>query len=604
MQVARQWMNQVRQRLSDISITNKLAIFYVLILIISITVCTLLYQQIYSRLVYNKIGEASIQILYSIKSSVNQTIDNLNNYSKMTLANEDLQSTLRNRNIYSDLATQKRVHEYLVHLIEAVPQIESVYFFDNESHEYMVGNLGINQFKLGSIEDASWYHEVLDNNGSYILKLNGGGAFFKDEKRNFVSMIRVVRDTESIKPIGILILNIRESAFQLSYGDIVDQYKTNITLLDENKESIVNTDDATNELEGYLSKVETKEYDVKRMQIDGDDMIVSHLRDSQFNWNIVSMMPVRELSSESRAVNWIGVAVIVMNSILLFIGSVFISRMITTPIKKLLASMRGIERGVFKPVEINVGRNEIGRLRDGYNIMISEIQNLIKRVIEEHKIKRQTELNLLQAQIKPHFLYNTLDSINALAITGKTDEVSEIVEALGHYYRINLSKGREIITIGEELDGLRSYLAIQKIRYGSMFDVVYEVDERILNRRIPKLILQPLVENALYHGIRAQGEPGVITVTANLAAGSILLQVADDGAGMDEEMLQLLSGEKLDSDAVSFGVRGTMERLRIFFGVDHICQIESKPGNGTKVTIQIPDTEGSEHDRGSFSQYD
>ncbi|MFC5531454.1 sensor histidine kinase [Cohnella yongneupensis] len=577
------------------SITNRMAIFYIIILVFSIALCTLLYQQIYYRITSDKISEVSMQNLYSIRTSVEQTIDNLNNYSKMTLANDDLQYTLRSGNIYTDLVTQKRVHEYLVHLIEAVPQIESVYFFDSHSNEYMVGNLGINQFNLSDIKDAGWYNEVLEHQGSYILKLNGGGAFTRDTNSNFVSMIRVVRDLNSIKPIGILILNIRESAFKLSYNNILDKYKTDVTLLDENDESIVKSGEASvRDMEHYLSLSGMKEYDSRIEKRNGAQYLYSHLHDSNNNWKLVSVMPIEELLSESRSVSWVGLLIILVNGILLFIGSIFISRILTNPIKKLLRSMRSIERGEFKQVDIKAGHNEIGRLRDGYNMMIHEIQKLIGRVIEEHNFKRKAELNLLQAQIRPHFLYNTLDSINSLAISGRTEAVSEIVEALGQYYRISLSKGKEVITIGEEIEGVRNYLKIQKIRYGDMFDVSFDIDERVLDRKILKLILQPLVENALYHGIRAQGEPGTIQISAKYAPDFILLTVEDDGAGMSEESLRKLLDDELNANAASFGVKGTLERLRIFYGVDQICTFESRVGSGTKVTIKIPNAERNE----------
>jgi len=586
----------IKNKLSDLTITFKMAVFYIAILIISISICSILYQQIYYRLTSNKVGDVSMQILYSIKTNIEQNIDNLNNYSKMTLANDDLQNILRNGEIYSDLVTQDRLRQFLVKLMQAVPQIASVYIFDNYGNKYSVGNLGINQFTLNKIEEASWYDEALRNNGAYILRLNGEGAFEKDPDKNFVSMIRVVRDIESIKPIGILVINVRESAFEGSYNSIVNNYKTDITLLNENNESIVKSSNASKySFNDYINSNGMKEYGSRIERKNGSEFILSYLKDSRFNWKIVSVMPFGELSSESKTFSFIGLIVILVNSFLLFIGSIFISRMITIPIRKLLKSMKGIELGEFKKVDIKAGKNEIGQLRDGYNIMIYEIQKLIKRVIEEQKVKRKAELNVLQAQIKPHFLYNTLDSINSLAISGKTEEVSEIIEALGNYYRVSLSKGKEVITLEEEIEGVRNYLTIQKIRYGNMFSASFDVDERVLNHKILKLVIQPLVENALYHGIRAKGESGTIKVSAKYCNSDIYLVIEDDGVGMSEEFLNKLLDINVDLNSKSFGFRGTIERLRIFYGIENICKIESKIGLGTKVTIKIPKVEENEH---------
>lgn len=220
--------------------------------------------------------------------------------------------------------------------------------------------------------------------------------------------------------------------------------------------------------------------------------------------------------------------------------------------------------------------------------MILEIQKLIQQTVEEQRIKRKAELNVLQAQVKPHFLYNTLDAMGYLALSGKSEELYESLEALGSYYRISLSKGQEVITINEEIDIVKSYLILQKLRYGEIFNVNYDIDERAYDYKIPKLVLQPLVENAIYHGIKPKGEAGLIKICVKTENEQIILSVEDDGVGMSEEQLGSIKSDAIDSNSTSFGLKGTIKRLQFFYGITDIYTIESKKRYGTKIDISIP----------------
>ena len=279
-------------------------------------------------------------------------------------------------------------------------------------------------------------------------------------------------------------------------------------------------------------------------KVGNKDYLLSYLNIPKYDWKIISMMPFNELSKESSIFSVIAFIVIALNSLLVFIGSVFIARMITTPIKKLIKSMKNVEKGEFKKVDITAGNDEIGKLRDGYNIMISEIQILINKVVEDQKIKRKAELDVLQAQIKPHFLYNTFDAISSLALMGRNDEVYKVMKALGSYYRISLSKGSEVITIGEEIEVVKNYLTIQQVRYGDIFTVSYDIDEVAKKFNILKLILQPIVENAIYHGIKPKGEKGNINISAKYCRRSyytVLLKIMEL-EWMNRKLLKLLTG--------------------------------------------------------------
>ncbi len=576
-------------KLSDMRIGVRFTLFYCIILIFSILLSNALYQKIYSNTALKKVSDLSVQTLYSVKTSLDLMISNVDNYSKIILSNDDLQLLLRNGNIYSDLRVQGRLGTYLNKLTQETSFISSVYIFDNSGNEYSINNQDDLQFMPTNITNAEWYDLVVRKKGAYVLKLNGGNTFGNTPKDNFVSIIRLIRDINSTSTLGVLVINISENAFKDSYASIINNYTTGVTILDENNESIVKLNVLDNsEIKNLMVSFKYSDHGYMMKRIKDMEYLVSYLVDKRSNWKIVSLMPAKELSNETAVPGLIGLAIIIINSLLMFIGTILTSRIITIPINKLLKSMKGIQKGEFKKVDISAGSNEIGQLRDGYNMMIYEIQQLIDRVITEQRIKRKAELNVLQAQIKPHFLYNTLESINSLILMEETEAACDIVDALGSYYRLSLSKGKEVITISEEIDIVRNYLNIQQIRYANLFSVQYKLDERAGSFKILKLILQPLVENALYHGIRVKGERGTISIETEYLQDFIRIKVEDDGVGMSKECIRRILDDSTDTGVLSFGLRGTIERLRIFYSSDDCFSIESVIGSGTKITILIP----------------
>ncbi|KNY27810.1 cache domain-containing protein [Pseudobacteroides cellulosolvens] len=345
-------------------ISVRFTLFYCVILIFSILLSNALYQKIYSNTALKKVSDLSVQTLYSVKTSLDLMISNIDNYSKMILSNDDLQLLLRNGNIYSDLRVQGRLGTYLNKLTQEISFISSVYIFDNSGNEYSINNQDDLQFMPSNITNAEWYDLVVRKKGAYILRLNGGNAFGNIPKDNFVSMIRLIRDINSTRTLGVLVINISENAFKDSYASIINNYTTGVTILDENNESIVKLNVLDNsEIKNLMESFIYKDHGYMTKRIKDIEYLVSYLVDNRSNWKIVSLMPAKELSNETAVPGLIGFAIILINSLLMFIGTILTSRIITIPIKKLLKSMKGVQKGEFKEVDIRVGSNEIGQLR-------------------------------------------------------------------------------------------------------------------------------------------------------------------------------------------------------------------------------------------------
>jgi two-component system sensor histidine kinase YesM len=238
--------------------------------------------------------------------------------------------------------------------------------------------------------------------------------------------------------------------------------------------------------------------------------------------------------------------------------------------------------------------DEITELGMSFNIMIGKIKELLDSKIKEQENLKKAELRALQAQINPHFLYNTLDTIIWMAESKKTDQVVKIVSALSNFFRISLSKGMDWITIGEEVERIKSYLTIQKMRYRDILDFKIEVEKDVAENTILKLILQPLVENALYHGIKNKRQGGTINIRARrMGDNEVLLEVEDDGIGFTPEKLAQLRAELEDDSGdfkmeSGFGIGNVNNRIRLYYGRSYGVSIRSEYNTGTCVTLVIP----------------
>ncbi len=272
-----------------------------------------------------------------------------------------------------------------------------------------------------------------------------------------------------------------------------------------------------------------------------------------------------------------------------------ISRSIYLPITKLHNVTTTITQNDLQSLINRDNSDEITELGMSFNIMIGRIRGLLDAKVEEQENLKKSELRTLQAQINPHFLYNTLDTIIWMAESRKTNNVVEIVSALSTFFRVTLSKGRDWITLREEIQHTESYLTIQKMRYSDILDYCIDVDPDILGCTILKLTLQPLVENALYHGIKNRRGGGTITVRAKrMDNNSVLLEVEDNGVGFTSYKLGRVREEIEDEDSEirlresGFGLENVNKRLKLYYGQQHGLSIESEYGVGTLVTLTIP----------------
>lgn len=272
----------------------------------------------------------------------------------------------------------------------------------------------------------------------------------------------------------------------------------------------------------------------------------------------------------------------------LFFAS-FLSKSITRPIHALQHTMRQVEQGnLCQRCDVRSG-NELGQLSDSFNHMIATMQSLMDETARVAEQKRISEWRALQAQIQPHFLYNTLESIIWMSHAGRNAEVVEMTSALASLLRRSIGTGSDANTLAEELDHVKSYLTIQKMRYNEKLQYELDIDPQTTGCLLPKLILQPLVENAIYHGIKVKQTGGTVRVESFLEEERLLITVEDDGVGMSEEQLaHIFERKQSDAESTKIGVCNVNERLQYFFGPDAVMRYYSTPGKRTMVMLVLP----------------
>lgn len=317
------------------------------------------------------------------------------------------------------------------------------------------------------------------------------------------------------------------------------------------------------------------------------------------HWRVVGVSFVQELITDSlwelgRIIIFVGLLILIVMAVISFI----LSKVVSHPIRTFAEEMEQFEQNTadftYEPVG---GVREVRILSESFGHMVKKLQDLMGTIKDEQQNLRKTELRALQAQINPHFLYNTLDSISWMTERGKKDDVVEMVNALATLFRISISKGHELIPIRNEIQHAESYLQIQSYRYKNQFSYEFNVEEDCLDYLCNKITLQPIIENAIYHGINGLVDGGRITITVKSQDDNIVMTVEDNGNGMTDEQIETIMN-KDRSDKTGIGIKNVNDRLKIYFGNEYGITIHSELDEGTKVIILMPKVkEASEYEK-------
>ena len=406
----------------------------------------------------------------------------------------------------------------------------------------------------------------------------------------YTTFAEIDKDTELVDPYSLIYKFRRDvNGLRKSTDDV--RSKMWLSSIWANLESLENR---VNDIESNM--LEGGHYDENLAMLDSSIYMLTELIQEdiqQYIYCQASNMGDVQESLDKREIYFLISSVLMIAAIATMITMIAsnISRSVTKPIDELVDVTEKVATGDLTVRAGNKSEDELGRLSKSFNNMADVIEEMMSQIKEDEQKMRNTEIRLLQEQINPHFLYNALDTIVWLIETGEDEKATNMVMSLSEFFKLVLSHGKEYISIRDEELHVRSYLEIQQIRYADIMDYDINIDPKIYDYKVLKLTLQPIVENALYHGIKYMRAKGHISVSGSMVDGLIKLVVSDNGVGMSEDTLEQLrytiSRPCKDGDE-GFGLANVNERIRINFGEEYGMQIESAEGQGTTVTVVIP----------------
>ena len=554
-----------------LSLRKKIMFSYTILVVISISISSVIF--LYSR---DYVTNRSMQdiALESIQAD-NRTFDTTRQYihsmSMSIIANQLVQSALTE----NDWEADRIVQRYVMETVSLDPIVSSAYIFRPDGARYYSDKVTLKPIAYSAIQRTPVFAKIAARNGGYVVTRNAGGLIH--DGIEYFSFMRTINSLKTLKPIGLLCINVE-------FEKIFNPRKEPIQIVDEEEGTLVlwNNDSGIvdpKSVPALFAGGDTFSL-IRRHQ--NKNFALVGVKNRDLSMTFVRSIPVYNAPLPLSMYTTVIALTLLLNGVLFIFGSFWISRYISRPVKTLIEAIEGVYNGNFNYVTTITTHDEIRRFQDVYNITIKKIQQLFSDIIEEQKALRRAELEITIAQINPHFLYNTLNTINSLAVMGKTAEVSETIKALGDFYKSSLNNGEDLITLEKELDSIRSYIYIQQLRYAGLFHMEYDIQPEALNVRVPKMILQPLVENAIYHGIRMSvEEEGLILIRAWVEESNLRIEVTDNGNGMSGERLEEVRKGK------SIGLGATMRRIAIVCGEGSEFKIQSTLGEGTTISIQM-----------------
>ncbi|TVX97372.1 cache domain-containing sensor histidine kinase [Cohnella terricola] len=534
------------------------------------------------------------EIIKQVNMNIQSYVDNMENISLLALTNKDVKYYIsdnsfisaENRRIY-----EKRISDLFQAILYTRKDIASIMVFGYNGRA--VSDRRITTVNPNAKpEDQEWFKMAQRERGKSVISAPHVQNIIADEYRWVVSLSRELKSTDGIKAEGVFLVDLNLSVIndicnninlgKKGYLFIVDNQGT---IVYHPQQQLIDSKLRSERIDDVIQAASGTSFVAK----DGDGKRIYSVQDTNFGWKIAGVAYTDDLIASNR---------VLRNAILLYslcgltislLLSVWLSHRLSKPIKVLQRDMKQVEKGNFD-IQTEIGQmNEIGQLGRSFNLMVSRTKFLMQEMIDNQESKRKSELLLLQSQINPHFLYNTLDSIVWMAEQKQHEEVVLMTAALAKLFRASITKDQELVPIRVEVEHITNYLLIQKMRYNDELDYIIDIDESILSFKTLKILLQPFVENAIYHGIRKMygRDDGMITIRGRQVKDQIVFEVEDNGLGMTTEQLARIR-VNAESGSEGIGIRNVNERIKLYFGHEYGIQIRSEIESGTCVTITIP----------------
>ncbi|MCX7842003.1 MAG: sensor histidine kinase [Clostridia bacterium] len=590
----------------NMSLQKKLIITYFVLIFFPLSTVGLIAYNISAASVKSEVARYISEVLQQVNDNIDNTVYELDRMASILISDEEVHRILakdKNRPYAEIIRDEETMNNKINSLINFRTNIEGFFVFSYNGEVYSYNGAN-NSIRLDyTFTSTRWYEVMRSLNIKKLLLPTHiqDQVLSSGQKKVVFSLIREISPIDTRKSLGNILIDVNTDAIKKIWDKLNTQKYQEFVIVDNNKTIIYHTreEHISNQFRSnYISRILKSRNGSFITEVNNSPALITYNTSRLTNWTVISIIPVNILYKNIRNLAYIIVLFVTLCILLSFFIAVVLSRNITKPISTLRQLMKRAESGQF---DINIpvkSKDEIGALSLSFNNMITRINSLIQTVYETRILKKEAELNALQAQINPHFLYNTLQIVDIIAEQEGIDVISTVCRSLSRMFRYSINRGKEIVPLSSEIEHVKDYINIQKIRFQDRFDVVYDIEPSLLKNKIIKLVLQPLVENALLHGVESKKEKCLITISAKKSHDQIKLYVEDTGMGMDEKQLHILMesiddeivhAELDDTDRRSIGLKNVNARIRLYFGEKYGITIDSKLNVGTRVTVTIPE---------------
>ena len=591
-------MTRIKQWVDHLSVKKKLIFYgYLILTLVLIIICLALLLKNYNDVIADrqKNDEASVSTLAESLGILQSDIKDFSTYicinndiHNLLTANEsEVQEKNKNAKLWLEEAPMAIVQD----MMSLKGHIKTIAIYpENGIRPYLrCMDAGAYVDDIDAIRSTETYKETLKAKNGMVWRYvpKGKSDTYQTNRFNKLVLYREIFDLTQKKTLGYIVIGVSSEYFENVCQNTLKNEKERVLVLDQNGNHLVQTGKIDGKLDEYLSSDEflQQNYKERKTHFQYGDYEV-YCRQMEKNSSIVCrIVPIYSLQMQFRDIAYMPLLLLIGMMIGLLPLLAIISNLVTKPLRQLCTAIDQFSTGDFEQqVEVTT-HDEVGEVAECFNRMVLAIKELIDKNYVITLQEKESELAALQAQINPHFLYNSLSIINWKAIEAGEDEISHVTLALSTYYRTSLNRGETMTTVAKEIDNIRAYLKIQLVMHDNEFRVVEQISDGLNDYLIPKLILQPLAENAIDHGIDvSDNENPTLWLTIREEAEHIFFEIRDNGAGMTQEKADQI----LTYQSSGYGVRNVCDRIHVLYGEKGEMKIESTPGKGTRVFIRIP----------------
>lgn len=591
-------MKWVPFRFRRINLQQKFILVVVLFILLPVATAGVFFYISSEQYVMERTATEGRQTIKLLQKNVELLLQNYEQELMTLYQNEELVRSLGSFR-ENELEAEGAVNRFLREFLRGKEHIDSIYLFLHNSEQYFFYDQKGSVFFMNQLQaHPEWTQRLQDSQGetlwlsTYRLPAN---RYSTQDSYYFIGAMQI-RDTFGLlEPLGVMMVNIKVEALEQLMSDI--QVSPNgFLLLTDSAGNIVwhrNPDvlgrnvQQSPMLQALTEKLLINPGEAQTRQINGMDYEVLALPSIYNQWRYHAFVPHSDLNAEMKNIKGFMNITLGVSALIFSLLAVMTALFITKPLRRIVVAMNQFGEG--KPPNLPLNANahdEIGALQRSFNRMSEKIQKLIEQVRTVSAKEKEAELKALQAQINPHFVYNTLDTINWMAIERDETQISRLINSLSDIMRYAIRSDDQLVTVEEELKWAENYIHIQKHRFEDRFDVHFQIDERTWLLNMPRLLLQPIIENAIVHGMGERENGGLITILNELdpSEKKLIFVIEDNGSGMEQETLQQIQERR----TARVGIQNTHDRIRLKYGAEYGLAITSQIDIGTKVMLTLP----------------